>query len=162
MVSAETHVLALEETALQVCEREIGDFLVSFGLEQDDLGALLEGVTARLRPAGFALRRMLIGSDYLHPVIGGISYRWRPETGVEESVWERTRMWSTDRGPCRPARVASDMTRSTEFPAPPDSSHRWRLDRARAITQRRGIGRLLQQTPPETGNASHARNPERG
>jgi adenylate cyclase len=33
---------------------------------------------------------MLIGSDYLHPVIGGISYRWRPETGVEESVWERT------------------------------------------------------------------------
>jgi hypothetical protein len=90
MVPAKTHVLAPEETALQACEREIEDSLVRFGLEQDDLGALLEGVIARLRQAGFALRRAMVGSDDLHPVIGGISYRWRPEAGVEESVWERT------------------------------------------------------------------------
>ena len=82
--------MTLDETVLEAREREISDFLVRFGLDEDDLGALLEGVTARLRQAGFGLRRMLIGSDYLHPVIGGISYRWRPETGVEESVWERT------------------------------------------------------------------------
>src|SRR5918995_1239890 len=90
MVPADTHVLAPEETALQACEREIGDFLVRFGLEQDDLGALLEDLIAQLRQAGFALRRAMVGSDDLHPVIGGISYRWRPEAGVEESVWERT------------------------------------------------------------------------
>src|SRR5919106_3501399 len=90
MIPAEVPLVTPDETVPEAREREIGDFLVRFGLEQDDLGALLEGVTARLRQAGFALRRMLIGSDYLHPVIGGISYRWRPETGVEESVWERT------------------------------------------------------------------------
>ena len=59
--------MTLDETVLEAREREISDFLVRFGLDEDDLGALLEGVTARLRQAGFGLRRMLIGSDYLHP-----------------------------------------------------------------------------------------------
>jgi adenylate cyclase len=90
MKPAEVRLLATDEAILEIREREIGDFLVRFGLEQDDIGALIEGLVKRLRQTSLALRRMMIGSDYLHPVIGGIGYRWRPETGVEKSVWERT------------------------------------------------------------------------
>jgi adenylate cyclase len=90
MIPAETRLVAPDDTVPQAREHEIGNFLARFGLEQEDVGALLEGLTTRLRQAGLALRRMMIGSDYLHPVIGGINYLWRPEAGVEESVWERT------------------------------------------------------------------------
>ena len=77
------------------------------GQDQD---ALVVGLAEGLVAAGLPLRRLLVGSDMLHPLYEGRGYLWKPDDGLTvtqqdrddaeiDSVWRRSpiyRLYTTD------------------------------------------------------------------
>jgi adenylate cyclase len=74
-----------------VAATDIEDWLVAQGLSGTDEALLVEGFAVRLRDLGVPLTRFMIGSDLLHPTVGGRGYRWELGADVvrqEYARWE--------------------------------------------------------------------------
>ncbi|NBC31914.1 MAG: adenylate/guanylate cyclase domain-containing protein [Alphaproteobacteria bacterium] len=68
------------------------DWLSAAALSGADEEALVAGFCQMLAGAGLALRRVLVGSDTLHPVVEGYTVEWRHDRPVRHVVYDRQAM----------------------------------------------------------------------
>lgn len=81
------------------CADAIGclcDELLAHASDFPDPGTFLTLLAERLTAIGLPILRLAAGGELLHPTIEGMSWRWRPATGVELLMMERRESWDVE------------------------------------------------------------------
>jgi adenylate cyclase len=72
------------------------DDLLARASDFPDPGEFVALVAERLTAIGLPILRLAAGGELLHPTIEGMSWRWRPSTGVVPLMMERRESWDSE------------------------------------------------------------------
>jgi adenylate cyclase len=72
------------------------DELLARASDFPDPGEFVALVAEHLTGIGLPIQRLAAGGELLHPTIEGMSWRWRPSTGVVPLMMERRDSWDSD------------------------------------------------------------------